>query len=196
MSHSTDIPTMARWLAADFSNQAQAFENPPFFAHIRVGIRPLPLSQFPEPTLFLEQAYDFMLKRPYRLRALRLKVVEGHIEIENFKIKDEANFYGASRNPSQLHQLSPADLEPMAGCDMIVTWTGQSFKGEVQPGKNCIIVRDGKETYLDNSFEVSEAGLISLDRGYDPTTDELVWGSIAGAFQFQRWASFADEVQF
>jgi hypothetical protein len=111
-------------------------------------------------------------------------------------IKDEAKFYGASRNPSQLHQLNPADLEPMAGCDMIVTWTGQSFKGEVQPGKNCIIIRDGKETYLDNSFEVSEAGLISLDRGYDPTTNELVWGSIAGAFQFQRWASFADEVQF
>lgn len=183
-------------MAADFSNQAQAFENPPFFAHIRVGIRPLSLSRFPEPTLFLEQAYDFMLKRPYRLRGLKLKVVDSHIEIENFKIKNEENFYGASRNLDLLQTLSPEDFEFMGGCDMIVHWTGQSFAGEVQPGKNCIIVRDGQETYLDNSFELSEGGLISLDRGYHPKTNELIWGSIAGAFHFQRWASFADEVEF
>jgi hypothetical protein len=79
---------------------------------------------------------------------------------------------------------------------MIVTWSGHSFQGVVEPGKNCVIVRDGKETYLDNSFEVSEGGLVSLDRGYDPQTDELVWGSVAGAFHFQRRVSFADEVNF
>lgn len=84
----------------------------------------------------------------------------------------------------------------MAGCDMIVNWTGQSFSGVVQPGKNCLVMRDGKETYLDNSFEVSEQGLISLDRGYDPQTQELVWGSVAGPFHFVRWASYADEVNF
>ncbi|MEB3227805.1 MAG: CpcT/CpeT family chromophore lyase, partial [Synechocystis sp.] len=64
------------------------------------------------------------------------------------------------------------------------------------PGKQCRIIRDGKETYLENSFEVSEAGLISLDRGYDPVTNERVWGSIAGPFEFVRWGSFADEVLF
>ena len=41
MTHSTDIVTLARWMAADFSNQAQVFENPAFFAHIRVCMRPL-----------------------------------------------------------------------------------------------------------------------------------------------------------
>jgi len=70
VTHSTDIATLARWMAADFSNQEQAFENPPFYAHIRVCIRPLPPARFPEPTLFLEQAYDFALNQPYRLRAL------------------------------------------------------------------------------------------------------------------------------
>jgi hypothetical protein len=43
---------------------------------------------------------------------------------------------------------------------------------------------------------VSESGLISLDRGYDPETNERVWGSVAGAFHFVRWQSFADEVSF
>ena len=41
MTHSPDIVTLARWMAADFSNQAQVFENPAFFAHIRVCMRPL-----------------------------------------------------------------------------------------------------------------------------------------------------------
>lgn len=43
MTSSTDIATLARLMAADFSNQEQAFENPPFYAHIRVCMRPLPL---------------------------------------------------------------------------------------------------------------------------------------------------------
>ncbi len=79
---------------------------------------------------------------------------------------------------------------------MFVDWTGSSFKGVVKPGKNCRVVRNGKETYLDNSFEVDEEKLISLDRGYDPVTDELIWGSIAGAFYFKSRQSFAEEVEF
>jgi hypothetical protein len=84
----------------------------------------------------------------------------------------------------------------MNGCDMIVNWTGNSFQGEVKPGKNCIIVRDGKETYLDNSFEIDKDKLMSLDRGYDPETNELAWGSIAGPFHFLRWSNFSQEVEF
>ena len=122
--------------------------------------------------------------------------MDGHIEIENYKIKNAETFYGASRNLEMLNKLTIDELEPMNGCDMIVNWTGNSFQGEVKPGKNCIIVRDGKETYLDNSFEIDEHKLMSLDRGYDPQTDELAWGSIAGPFHFLRWANFSHEVEF
>ena len=71
-----------------------------------------------------------------------------------------------------------------------------SFQGVIKPGKNCLVTRNGNETYLDNSFEIDDQKLISLDRGYDPITDELVWGSVAGPFHFQRRQSFADEVEF
>lgn len=195
MTHPTDIKTLARWMAADFSNQEQAFANPPLYAHIRVCMRPLPDDLLSGTSLFLEQAYDFMLDRPYRLRVLKLEVVEDRIELINYKVKEEEGFYGSSRNPERLSNLTIDHLEKMSGCDMIVEWTGQSFKGYIKPGKNCIVVRKDRETYLDNSFEVDEHQLISIDRGYDPETDELVWGSIAGAFNFVRWANFADEVQ-
>ncbi len=77
---------------------------------------------------------------------------------------------------------------------MIVEWTGNSFQGKVEPGKNCIVYRKEQKTYLDSDFEIDEDKFISRDRGRDPETDEHIWGSVAGPFYFVRWASFADEV--
>jgi hypothetical protein len=195
MTHSTDIATLARWMAADFSNQLQAFENPPMYAHIRVCMRPLPLSLLDGVSFFVEQAYDYMLNDPYRVRVLKLVEVGEHIEIENYIVKDETQFYGASRDLKRLELLKIDQLEKLPGCNMIVEWAGQSFNGRVEPGKCCKVIRKGKETYLDSSFEIDQDKFISRDRGRDPETDEHVWGSVAGAFHFVRWASFADEVK-
>ncbi|GET38820.1 chromophore lyase CpcT/CpeT [Microseira wollei] len=195
MTHSTDIPTLVRWMASDFSNQAQAYENPPFFAHIRVCMRPLPLEFLGGVSLYLEQAYDFALNQPYRVRVLKFVEVGSRIEIENYKIKQEEQFYGASRDLERLQTLQAERLEKMPGCTFITEWTGNSFKARVEPGKGCIVVRKDKTTYLDSEFEIDEDKLISLDRGRDVETDEHVWGSIAGPFEFVRKASFADEVK-
>jgi CpeT/CpcT family (DUF1001) len=195
MTHSTDIPTLARWMAGDFSNQAQAFENPPFFAHIRVCMRPLPYALMDGVGLFLEQAYDFMLHNPYRLRVLKFVVIDDKIEIEHYTIEPEAKFHGAARNPALLQQLTRDKIIKMSGCTMITEWTGSTFKGYVEPGKGCKVHRNGKDTYLDNSFEISPQQLISLDRGLDMETDERVWGSIAGPFEFTQTVSFADEIE-
>lgn len=194
MTHSQDIITLARWMASDFSNQEQAYANPPFFAHIRVCMRPLPKDLLNGTSLFLEQAYDFMLNKPYRLRVIKLSIVDDRIELENYKVKEQEKFYGASRARDLLKNLTPDLIEKMSGCDMDVEWTGTCFKGQIKPGKACIVERQGKITYLDNSFEIDANKLISYDRGRDPETDELVWGSVAGPFHFEPTQSFADEV--
>lgn len=195
MTHSTDIATLARWMAADFSNQEQAYENPPFFAHIRVFMRPLSLSVLSGVSFFVEQAYDYLLDAPYRVRVLKLIEAQDHIQIENYSVKEEKKFYGASRNLERLNTLTADDLEKLPGCNMIVEWTGHNFKGTVEPGKGCIVVRKGQKTYLDSDFEIDQDKFISRDRGRDPETDEHIWGSVAGPFYFVRWASFADEVK-
>ena len=195
MTHSTDLTTLARWMAADFSNQQQAFDNPPMFAHIRVCMRPLPTSLLDGVSFLVEQAYDYMVNSPYRLRVLKLMQAGDHIEIENYTVKDEKQFYGASRDVGRLQTLKIEDLEKLPGCNMIVEWTGNSFKGNVEPGKACMVFRKGKNTYLSSSFEIDQDKFISLDQGRDPETDEQVWGSVAGPFNFVRWASFADEIK-
>ncbi|MBP0022341.1 MAG: chromophore lyase CpcT/CpeT [Cyanobacteria bacterium SBLK] len=195
MSHSTDILTLARWMAADFSNQEQAIENPPFFAHIRVCMRPLPTELLSGVSLLLEQAYDFLLGQPYRLRVLKFKIVDDCLGIENYKIKEQERFYGAVRDRDRLLELTSEHLEKLPGCDFIVRWTGRSFQGEVEPGKACKVVRNNKETYLDSTFEVTSDTLTSWEKGIDPQTGEQMWGAIAGAFHFTKRESFAREVE-
>jgi hypothetical protein len=195
MTHSTDVMTLARWMAADFSNKQQAFDNPPLYAHIRVCMRPLPMALLSGVGFYLEQAYDFQLNRPYRSRGMKLIANGDHIVIENYVLKDAEAFYGASRDPEQLTKLKSDDFERMGGCNMIVHWTGTSFKGAVEPGQACMVIRQGKTTYLDSEFEIDPDRFISWDRGRDPETHEHVWGSMAGPFYFQRQASYANEVE-
>ena len=194
MTHSTDVAALARWMAADFSNQQQALDNPPLYAHIRVCMRPLPGSLLDGMALYLEQAYDFLLTQPYRARVLKLITVGDRIEIENYAIKEGERLYGASRDRDRLQELTRDQLDLMPCCNFQVDWTGHSFKGTVAPGKACMVERQGKTTYLDSVFEIDGKKFQSWDRGRDPATDEHVWGALAGPFYFTRRASFADEV--
>lgn len=191
----TDLVTLATWMAGDFSNWEQAIANPPFFAHIRVCIRPLPVPLSDTGIwLYSEQAYDYELNRPYRTAILQLILTqdpEHPIAIENYKIKDTSAYYGASREPEKLRSLTLAHVDQLAGCKMLVKLTSnRAFQGSVESGKGCMVVRNGKETYLASEFEISEHHFNSLDRGYDPVTDERVWGSVAGAFEFKKKVQF------
>ncbi len=192
----SDVYTLAQWLAGDHSNWKQAIDNPPFFAHIRVGIRALPNPITDDGVwLFLEQAYDYELNHPYRTAVLHLIFQNDRIEMINYRLKNAETFFGASRDLDRLKVLDINAIEQLQGCTQWVDRTDQqTFKGAVEPGKKCCINRKGVDTYLAIEFEVTENTYSSLDRGYDIVTDERVWGSIAGAFQFVKKTSFSNEI--
>jgi hypothetical protein len=192
----SDVYTLAQWLAGDHSNWEQAIDNPPFFAHIRVGIRALPNPITDDGVwLFLEQAYDYELNHPYRTAVLHLIFQNDRIEMINYRLKNAETFFGASRDLDRLKVLDIDAIEQLQGCTQWVDRADhQTFKGAVEPGKKCCINRKGVDTYLAIEFEVTENTYSSLDRGYDIVTDESVWGSIAGAFQFVKKTSFSNEI--
>jgi hypothetical protein len=192
----SDVYTLAQWLAGDHSNWEQAIDNPPFFAHIRVCIRALPNPITDDGVwLFLEQAYDYELNHPYRTAVLHLIFQNDRIEMINYRLKNAETFFGASRDLDRLKVLDINAIEQLQGCTQWVDRTDQqTFKGAVEPGKKCCINRKGVDTYLAIEFEVTENTYSSLDRGYDIVTDERVWGSIAGAFQFVKKTSFSNEI--
>jgi hypothetical protein len=189
-----NVLTLARWMAGEFSNREQAFREPAFFSQIRVVHRPLPYQLFGGISFYVEQAYDYFIEDPYRVRVLHLIPQDQGIYIENYNLKDPTRFIGGARQPSKLQGLCQDELARLAGCSVLLNFYGTHFKGQVEPGKGCKVFRKGQDSYLVSEVEVWDGQMFSLDRGYHPNTDEQLWGSYAGPFQFKKQTSFANEV--
>ncbi len=179
-------------LSAGFSNQTQAFDNPPLFAHILVRMRPLP--QLAPGSLLLEQSYAIAPAVPYRIRVLRPELRDGGLVIHNQALHEEQRFWGAVEDEQRRGGIRPDDLRPLSGCTYIVREQGEGFVGEVEPGCRCMIERKGTRAYLVSRFELDPGGMRTIDRGHDPDTHEQLWGSQAGAFEFARTDDFSGEI--
>ncbi|GJQ09102.1 hypothetical protein GpartN1_g893.t1 [Galdieria partita] len=195
---SVEEARLARFLAADWSNENQAIENPPFWSHMRVSYRPLPFELLDGFSLYSESCYQAFMKQPYRTGVYRIVTRnDGKLELELYKIEGEEEFYQGSRNIEKLRSLTRERLVKLPSCcNTILSWneSEQMFSGETVPGKLCIVHRKGQETYLHNSVTVSKEKLTSWDTGRCPKTDKLLWGAIAGPFEFYPVARFSHEV--
>ena len=189
---STPLARLLRQLSAGFSNQQQAFENPPLYAHILVKFRPLP--QLAPGSLLLEQSYAINPAAPYRIRVLRAERQGEGLVIHNQAIADEQRFWGAVEDADKRALITAADLHPLEGCAYVVQETATGFSGEVEPGCRCLVERKGATSYLVSSFELSAAGMRTIDRGHDPATHEQLWGSLAGPFEFERTDDYSHEL--
>ena len=189
---SSPLARLLRQLSAGFSNQQQAFDNPPLSAHIQVKFRPLP--QLEPGSLLLDQSYAINPAVPYRLRVLRAEQRGSELIITNQAIADEQRFWGAVDDAGKRAQITAADLKPLAGCAYVVCETADGFIGEVEPGCRCMVERKGSLSYLVSSFELSGRGMRTIDRGHDPATHEQLWGSLAGPFEFERTDDYSHEL--
>lgn len=190
---SNNVLTLARWIAGDFSNQKQAFENPQRFAHIRVFFRPLPFTFFSGIGFYSEQVYDYDLWSPYRQGIHRFVDQGDVVYVENYSLKDPMRYAGAARELSILNTITPDCIERRYHCSMIFKRDGDLFRGSVE-GTQCLIERNGCQTYLVSDVELTDRTFVSLDRGMDLTTREQVWGSTFGPLRFEKRESFANEV--
>lgn len=193
-TQSNDLVTLARWMAGDFSNAKQCFENPKDYAHIHVLFRPLPFEFFGGIGFYSEQVYDYDLWSPYRQGVHRLVDRSDHIYIENYSMRDAFLYVGSSRELSILRTIKPDCLERRQNCAMVFRREGDLFRGEVEPGRGCVIEKQGRHTYLVSEVEITESTWISLDRGMDINTHEQVWGSAFGPLRFEKRENFANEV--
>ena len=189
---SSPLARLLRQLSAGFSNQHQAFENPPLYAHILVKFRPLP--QLVPGSLLLEQTYAITPGVPYRIRVLRVEQQDQCLVIHNQAIHDEQRFWGAVQDDEKRALITAADLKPLEGCAYVVRETADGFNGEVEPGCRCLVERKGATSYLVSSFELSDHGMRTIDRGHDPNTHEQLWGSLAGPFEFERTEDYSHEL--
>jgi CpeT protein len=191
---SSNLATLASWMAGDFSNYQQSFDEPQNFAHIHVLFRPLPFEFFSGIGFYSEQVYDYDLWNPYRQGMHRLIERQDDIYIENYSLQNAYLYAGAARHLDILKTITPECLERRYHCSMIFRREGNKFIGNVEPGNLCLIDRDGCQTYLISDVEITENTWVSLDKGMDVNTHQQIWGSTHGALKFTKRESFADEL--
>ena len=188
----SSLERLVRMLSGGFSNQDQAFENPPLYAHILVKFRPL--TQLEPGSLLLEQSYAINPAAPYRIRVLRAERQAGQLIIHNQALIDDQRFWGAVDDPERRSQIQASDLRSLQGCAYLVQEEGEGFIGEVEPGCRCLVERKGATSYLVSRLELNPTGMRTIDRGHDPQTHEHLWGSLAGPFEFARTDDYSNEI--
>jgi CpeT protein len=183
-------------MAGDFSNAKQSAANPQQFAHIHIFFRPLPFDFFQAIGFYSEQVYDHDLWTPYRQGIHKMVDRGDRAYIENYSLSDRIRYAGAARELSILNTITPDVIDRRYNCSMVFQREGEMFRGGVEPGNQCLIEKNGCQTYLVSEVELTETTWSSIDRGLDVNSHQQVWGSMNGPLLFDKKQNFADELAF
>ena len=195
MQNNSDLLKFAKTLSGIYDNINQSQEHPKDFARINIYFRPLPWNVFDAPGFYSEQCYDYAPWDPYRQGIHKLTAKDDLFIVSNYGLSNSKRLAGAGRTPDLLKSLSKESLTERCGCAMhFKKKTTGHYLGMVEPGKKCLVPRDGKLTYLVSEVEVDQENWISRDRGYDPETDSQMWGSEHGLLKFKRVAFLSDVI--
>jgi hypothetical protein len=189
------LATLTQWLTGEFDNQAQAFNQPIWFVHLRLWHRPFPIAIDGHPTLFAEQANALYLNNPYRQRVWMLKPTEqpAQFQAQYFGFRQPDRVRGAGLNPELLKRITLEDLELLPGCCLSIQFQNDCFTASPEPDTKCCFQYNGETRQVVLGFEVSVDRFLSLDRGVDSTTGQALWGAVMGAYEFQKIKQYSSQ---
>jgi CpeT protein len=157
------IDQFCEYFEGIFNNKQQAFSHPTKFAMIE--LLHIAYSKY---KFRCTQRY-YSDKREYRNTIISVYEQDSQILVKNFK---EEN-----RETGELTYLS--------GCDILFERIGDEFHGK-NLCKECFVTWSEKETYLQTQSILGNGYYHVIDKGYDINTDEHIWGSFHGQFQFVK----------
>ncbi|GAB4210777.1 MAG: chromophore lyase CpcT/CpeT [Synechococcales cyanobacterium] len=180
-----DLQRVQHWLAGVYSNREQALDQPVWFI-------PVQLWYIPVPTLFAEGMGFFteQIQQPrpdefYRSRVLHL--LDYPLRLENYRLREQSRWAGASRDPHVLAHLRPEDLIGLPSCTLYLTVEADRIHGAMDPQQECCLSPDA-DSRIEIEFDLFADAFHTLDRGFKRDSQEQVWGSRAGAYRYQRLA--------
>jgi len=196
---STDLQTLAHYLAGEFENREQAAAEPIWYVPLRLWQRPIQV--FSEDaagetvTLFAEQANVINPTQPYRQRLIRLmRSPSSDLMVQYYGFKEPGKFRGAGQEPDLLKGLSPEQVEYLPGCVLNVNQrslsNGSHFQAIAPPDACCRFQFDGKVGQVALGFEVSAVEYLTYDKGINPETGQALWGAIMGPYRYRKTQEF------
>mgnify|MGYP003333956097 FL=1 len=153
------LETFIEYFEGYFNNQTQAFTNPHGFAFIELTHKKVGDNIFHVKQNYLHET------QPYRDAIIKVFELNDKILLKNYQPEEELTY--------------------MNGCDILFDWDGTEFHGKNMCNE-CYIHRGGRDTYLVTESFLGNGYYKVIDKGMDVTTNEHVWGSFNGFFEFDR----------
>lgn len=199
MTFTPQLTALANYLAGEFDNKQQAMEQPAWYVHLRLWIRPVPIFAEDSLTLFAEQANAIKLNQPYRPRILRLRQRET-IEIEFYMFEDLATAQGAGQNKDLIKNITTENIKFLPNCTLKVATENLSsnkYSFETTPisDRPCEVNYQGTSFQVFLGFKATADELLTYDKGIDPNTGKGTWGALMGAYQFKKRQDFSKELK-
>jgi hypothetical protein len=156
------ITKFTEYFEGYFDNQRQAFHAPREFALIEVNHTKIDETHFR-----ISQKY-IIDKDPYRVAIVEVSETEdGKILLKSYEDTEERLY--------------------KEGCDVLFEYDADidRFYG-TNVCKECYVEKNGNNTYLKTEAYLGPDYYQVSDTGHDPDTDEQVWGSYHGLFNFDK----------
>lgn len=160
------IKKFCEYFEGYFNNQKQAFSNPSSFALIELEHYQLSDNKFK-----VIQKYNIDPK-PYRQNIIEIFDNGDNLLIKNYKDTEELTY--------------------ITGCDIIMEYKDGKFFGK-NTCKECFVKWQQNMTYLITESVLSENLYEVIDRGFDIETEEQIWGSFFGPFEFNKIKSLKED---
>ena len=176
----------ARWMSGTFSSSIQAERDPENYFSIRMVILPTWVDRDDGPWLYVEQAANDALERPYRQRVYHLvQTGADTVRSDIYTLPGEPlDWSGCWRDGEPLRGLRPEDLTLRAGCSIELRRTAADrWEGSTQ-GTGCESSL-GSASYATSIVTLTADQLTSWDRGFDDEGQQ-VWGAENGAYEFDK----------
>jgi hypothetical protein len=164
------------FLVGSFNNRRQAFSFPSQYSQISLKHVLLDNGM-----IYGEQWYSVRNQPPYRQFVLDISSKSKKIIVKSYKVSDRDKFI----NFKNLDELSEDNLVENIGCDNIFVKRNEVYYGIIS-GCDCIVEKNGKTSFLYTASELSKTQYKVIDRGYDPETKKMIWGSEHGMFEFDK----------
>ena len=164
-------------LVGTFANKRQAQSHPTRFAHIRVQHRLIG-----EDRVYGEQAYNYLLNRPYRQFVIDVVQIGEEYHLKNYEIANPLQYAECKG----IETITDDLLTYREGCDIIMRQTGpDSYFGGTSTC-NCYDNWNGIDTFVQNEVKLTKDEYHVTDKGLHKENRSKVWGSDYGAFKFVR----------